>query len=291
MTNPTFALTLEQLTRLMEDSPLGVYIMRPDDIEDDRSMRLLYGNKSSEAHTGVPPSQLMGRRSEECFPSLRERGFIDMFFRVLRTGEPENYEDMYYADNQLAAAFAGCFLALPGGLLATWFENVTKRKQVEAEAARAAVLADAARELEDRLAVIERQRNLIEELSTPILHVWDDVIAVPLVGALDPRRVAHVTDTVLTEIAARRVRFALLDVTGIHQIDVETARHLLQIAGAVRLLGARALVTGIQPAVAQAFVSHGLDLGAIEAYQTLRDALRECLSRRPTPALSGFRPR
>lgn len=193
----------------------------------------------------------------------------------------EHYEDMYYADDKVAAAFAGHVRALPGGLLAIWFENITKRKQMEAEASKAAGLADVARDLEERLAVIERQRDLIEQLSTPILQVWDDVIAVPLVGALDPRRVARVMDTILTEIGARRARFALLDVTGIEQIDADTAAHLLQIAGAVQLLGARALVTGIQPAVAQAIVGHGLDLAAMETYRTLRDALRVCLSAEP----------
>jgi anti-anti-sigma regulatory factor len=281
MTTPNLALSLEQLIQLMEGSPLGIYVCRPDDIDDDRTMRHIFGNKTSEAHTGVPPSQIIGKLAEENFPSLRERGFIDMFFRVLRTGAPEHYEDMYYADDRVAAAFAGDVRALPGGLIAIWFENITKRKQVEAEAARAAGLADVARELEERLAVIQRQRDIIEQLSTPILHVWDDVIAVPLVGVLDARRVARVMDTVLTEIAARRARFALLDVTGIDQIDVGTAQHLLQIAGAVRLLGARALVTGIQPAVAQAIVGHGLDLAALEPYRTLRDALREVLSELP----------
>ena len=278
MTTPNLALSLEQLTHLMEDSPLGIYVCRPDDIDDDRTLRHVYANKTSEAHTGVPPSQLVGKLTEENFPSLRERGFIDMFFRVLRTGAPEHYEDTYYADEKIAAAFAGDARALPGGLIALWFENITKRKQVEAEAARAVGLADVARELEERLAIIERQRDIIEQLSTPILHVWDDVIAVPLVGVLDARRVAQVMDTVLREIAARRARFALLDVTGIDQIDVSTAQHLLQIVGAVRLLGARALVTGIQPAVAQAIVGHGLDLAALEAHRTLREALRECLS-------------
>lgn len=281
MSTPNPLLSLEQLTALMEHSPLGIYISRPDDIDDDRSLRIVHANKASEEHTGVPPSQLVGKRSEECFPSLRERGFIEMFFRVIRTGVPDSYEDVYYADSRVAAAFAGHVRPLPGNMIAIWFENVTKRKQVEADATRAAALVDATRELEERLALIERQRDLIEQLSTPILHIWDDVIAVPLVGALDTRRVAQVMDTVLTEIAARRVRFALLDVTGIDQIDEGTAQHLLQIAGAVQLLGARALVTGIQPAVAQAIVGLGLDLAAIETHRTLRDALRECLSGRP----------
>jgi PAS domain-containing protein len=131
MTTPNLALSLEQLTQLMEGSPLGIYVSRPDDIDDDRTMRLIYANKTSEAHTGVPPSQLVGKYSEEVFPSLRERGFIDMFFRVLRTGAPEHYEDMYYADEKIAAAFAGDVRPLPGGLIAIWFENITKRKQVE----------------------------------------------------------------------------------------------------------------------------------------------------------------
>lgn len=270
-------LTLEQLAAVMDDAPAGIYIVRLDDPEDDRTLRILYANKASLEHTGVPPSQIVGKRSEECFPALRERGFVDKFVRVLRTGVPEDYEDLYYADSLIAAAFAGHVRRVPGDLLVVWFENVTKRKQVEAEAARAQGLAEGALELEERLALIERQRDIIERLSTPILQIWDDVIALPVVGNLDTRRTAAIMEALLTEVVARRVRFALLDITGVDQVDTDTAQHLLQIVGAVRLLGARVLVTGIQPRVAQAIVSIGLDLATIETYSNLRDALRVCL--------------
>jgi anti-anti-sigma regulatory factor len=277
MATPDSVLTLEQLAALMDDAPAGIYIVRLDDPEDDRTLRVLYANKASMEHIGVPPSQVVGKLSEDCFPSLRERGFIDMFVRVLRTGVPDRYEDLYYEDTQLSAAFAGHVRKVPGDLAVVWFENVTKRKQLEAEAARAQGLAEGALELEERLAVIERQRDIIEQLSTPILQIWDDVIALPLVGNLDTRRTATIMDALLTEVAARRVRFALLDITGVDQVDTDTAQHLLRIVGAVRLLGARVLVTGIQPRVAQAIVSLGLDLATIETHSNLRDALRVCL--------------
>lgn len=131
--------------------------------------------------------------------------------------------------------------------------------------------------LEDRIALIERQRTLIERLSTPILRIWDGVIALPIIGAVDAERAAAMMDQLLAEVSARGVSFALLDLTGVEAIDTTTADQLLRIAGATRLLGAQAIITGIRPAVAQAMVALGVDLSAVETRSSLREGLRDCV--------------
>lgn len=283
-------LTPEQLAELVEGAPFGIYVYELEDPEDDRSLRLVYGNPASEQLTGVPVRDLVGRLIDECFPLLRAQGFPQRFARVIRTGEPERYESNYYSDERtLAAAYQGGVRPLGGRRVGTWFENVTQQRQaeqarvreLESEVSRraeaVAELSAARADLEERLALIEAQRDLIERLSSPILRVWDEVIAVPLVGAVDADRAAVIMEQVLDEIAARDVRFALLDLTGVEAIDTTTADQLARIAGAVRLLGAEAIITGIRPAVASAMVTLGIDLQAMETRRSLREGLRDCL--------------
>ena len=131
-------------------------------------------------------------------------------------------------------------------------------------------------ELRERFALTERQQSLIEELSTPLLEVWDGVLALPIVGVFDERRAAIATDALLRAVVEKGIRFALIDLTGVEHLDTSTAHHVTRIAQALGLLGARTIITGIRSAVARAIVELNLDLSSLETRRTLRDALREC---------------
>jgi rsbT co-antagonist protein RsbR len=128
----------------------------------------------------------------------------------------------------------------------------------------------AEREAHERLA-------LIESLSAPILHVWDGVLALPVLGSLSGQRAASLMERLLTEIQRTRSSWAILDVTGVDIIDTHTADHLLRVARAVELLGARCIITGIQPAVAQTMVALEANFAAIVTRATLRDGLKFCM--------------
>ncbi len=134
------------------------------------------------------------------------------------------------------------------------------------------------REVIEQREVIERQQQVIHELSTPIIEVWDGVITVPLIGALDDSRTDEVMIRLLQHLSRTRSRYAILDLTGADVVDTHTADSLLRIVRAVRLLGARAVVSGIQPAVAQTMVQLGAELGGLVTRATLREALRFCMS-------------
>ncbi|UQA62027.1 PAS domain-containing protein [Polyangium aurulentum] len=422
------AFSAEQLANVIAACPMGLMVVLMDSPDEPDAWRVGYLNRAAEVHSGVVPEENIGKLHKEVYPAARERGYVDMFARVARTGTGESYHDMFYDDGRLAGEFQGHVERISPRSVAVWFENITKRRQTEANAARADMLAQEAqqradllaqleaahkkaqesldtydliasaadealweidfetpgeplraqspckfsprfadllgyepgelpntvgtfnqvihpddraatteafvnmfrdpdsrmeieyraitkggeiryllgtacartdaqgrprkvagairditrqkqseKELRERLALIEQQRNLIEELSTPLLEVWDDVIALPIVGALDGRRAAITMQGLLNEIADKGVRFALVDLTGVEAIDAATAEHVVRIAQAVGLLGARAIITGIQPAVAQAIVELGLELSAIETRRNLRDGLRECL--------------
>ncbi|TKD01503.1 STAS domain-containing protein [Polyangium fumosum] len=128
-------------------------------------------------------------------------------------------------------------------------------------------------ELDTKLALIERQQEVIQNLETPIIQVWDHVITLPMVGVVDSHRAARVTEDLLAAVSRLQARFAILDLTGVDVVDTGTASHMLNILGAVRLLGAEGIITGIRPNVAQTMVSLGLDLSRVITLATLRDGL------------------
>ncbi|MBL9103363.1 MAG: PAS domain-containing protein [Myxococcales bacterium] len=134
-------------------------------------------------------------------------------------------------------------------------------------------------EMEERLALIERQQAVIRELSTPIIEVWDRVLCVPMVGLVDSVRADAIMEDLLQAVSGKRARFAVLDLTGIDALDTSTAGALVGLIRALRLLGAEGIVTGIHPSVAQTLVGLDVDLRAIPVFGNLRSALRHCISR------------
>lgn len=134
-------------------------------------------------------------------------------------------------------------------------------------------------ELQDKLDLIEQQRQAIEELSTPIIKIWDRVLVLPLIGALDTRRSQKLTESLLTEIATSQVKVTILDITGVPTVDSAVANHLLKTVASVRLLGAECVITGIRPEVAQTIVHLGVDLSEVETLSTLSEGLRLAFSR------------
>ncbi|WP_272423579.1 PAS domain-containing protein [Polyangium jinanense] len=140
----------------------------------------------------------------------------------------------------------------------------------------------AKKEIEAKLALIERQQEVIFNLETPVIQVWDHVLTLPMVGVVDSRRAARVTDDLLAAVSRTQARFAILDLTGVEVVDTATAGHMLNILSAVRLLGAEGIITGIRPTVAQTMVSLGLDLSRVRTLATLRDGLSFAIRRLPS---------
>ena len=117
------------------------------------------------------------------------------------------------------------------------------------------------------------------ELSTPVVRLWDGIIAVPLVGTLDSARTQLVMEKLLETLVATGADHAVLDITGVPTVDTEVAQHLLKTVNAARLLGAECTVSGIRPQVAQTIVSLGIEFGDIATKATLADALAHALGR------------
>lgn len=137
----------------------------------------------------------------------------------------------------------------------------------------------AEQELRERLSLIERQQQVIRQLSMPILQVWKGVLALPMIGVVDSVRTAEVMDSLLQAVVRTQARFALLDLTGVDAVDTKTASYLVELVRAIRLLGAEGIITGIRPSVAQTVVSLGLDLAEITTLSDLQAGLRHCIGR------------
>jgi rsbT co-antagonist protein RsbR len=135
------------------------------------------------------------------------------------------------------------------------------------------------RQLEDRLAMIEKQRIAIRELSTPIIEVWDRVICLPVIGVVDSARGAEMTERLLHAVTERRAKRVIVDVTGIDVMDTRTVDHFIRMARAVELLGADCVLTGLSPALAQTIVALGVEIRGIRTFQTLREAIRNFATR------------
>ena len=165
----------------------------------------------------------------------------------------------------------------PGGGAIGIMRDVTERRRLERDLAkRNAELAE--REQENR-ELIARLRVAVDELSTPVLEIWDDVLALPVVGIVDTQRSARMTERLLAEVVRTRSRSVIVDLTGVELIDTSTADRFLKLARSVQLLGARCLVTGIQPAVAQTLVELGVEFSALETHRNLKSALEASIRR------------
>jgi rsbT co-antagonist protein RsbR len=121
--------------------------------------------------------------------------------------------------------------------------------------------------------IIADQSNAMLELSTPVVRLWDGIIAVPLVGTLDSARTQLVMEKLLDTLVATGADHAVIDITGVPTVDTEVAQHLLKTVSAARLLGAECTISGIRPQVAQTIVSLGIEFGDIATKATLADAL------------------
>jgi rsbT co-antagonist protein RsbR len=127
---------------------------------------------------------------------------------------------------------------------------------------------------ETREDLIKRQQQDLLELSTPVIKLFEGVLAVPMIGTLDSSRTQVVMETLLQRIVETGSRLAIIDITGVPTVDTLVAQHLLKTVSAIRLMGAECIISGIRPQIAQTMVHLGIELQGIASKATLADALQ-----------------
>jgi len=127
--------------------------------------------------------------------------------------------------------------------------------------------------------IIARQQEEMLELSTPVVKLWDGIIALPMIGTLDSARTQVVMESLLHRIVEIGAEIAIIDITGVPTVDTLVAQHLLKTVTAIRLMGADCIISGIRPQIAQTIVHLGVELGGVTTKATLADALAIALQR------------
>lgn len=223
----------------------------------DRDMRYILVSRRHLDDFNLREEEVIGRSHYEVFPDIPEH-WKEIHQRCLAGATEGNDEEPFpRADGTIEW---GSWKISPwhtttgeiGGIV-LFSEVITKRKQ-----------------LEDQLRM---QAKTLLELSAPIVPISQGVLVLPLVGVLDSARAQQVMENLLNKVVERQARVAIIDVTGVPHIDTASANALLQVARAVRLLGAQVVLTGIRPEVSQAIVSLNIDLTGIVTRRDLQSGI------------------
>jgi len=126
---------------------------------------------------------------------------------------------------------------------------------------------------------VEQQRRTINELQTPVIQVWDGVLALPVVGSVDTARAQDMTEALLEKIVDTGSEIVILDITGVPVVDTAVAKHLLETVSAARLLGAEVLIVGLTSRTAMTLVHLGVDLGGVITRTTMAKGLQLAFAR------------
>lgn len=260
---------------LLDTNPNMVFVK-------DSKARFRLANKAYFDMFETASERVIGKTTHEILPSRNEAARLDAVDQeVLATGRMHNLTHPIFRPSGERRWVITTKLPLALGEERFVIGNcvdITERKEYEDMLQE--TIAELERQKHDiasQLEIIQRQQDLIQALSTPILQVAEGVLAVPLIGALDDARAANVTEKLLEEVTRTRARFALIDVTAVELMDAAMAGRFVRMISAIRLLGASGIVTGIQPAVARSLCDLGVDLGGVETKQNLRAALEACM--------------
>lgn len=253
----------ELLTAVIRHCPAVIFVK-------DTEGRLILCNTTYEVLVGAAPGGLVGKTDSDIFGREAGDQIRTNDLRVCESGAPKEVEELIPQSDGVHTYISVKFPLYDahGGLygLGGIATDITERRRAE----------DERNALQQK--IIEVQRAVLSELSTPIVPIVAGIIALPLIGGIDSDRARAITQALLEGITHHRAHTAILDVTGVRAVDGNVAAAILDTARAARLLGTRVLVTGIRPEVAQAMVMSDEGWGSMECHGTLGDAVALALS-------------
>lgn len=257
---------------LLDTIPAMVYLK-------DRQHRYLLGNRVFADAAGISVDEVEGKTDHDLFLPEEAEAYIADDEQVMATGEPHLgiEEKITEANGRVTwlMVYKAPFHDEQGrvtGMVGIAFD-VTARKEME-EALR--------RSQAEQQALIEQQAQLlatIRQLSTPVLPVAQDALVLPLIGDIDTARSQQIVETLLNSVQRYRAKWAIIDITGVPLVDTAVANHLIQATQGVALLGARTILVGVSPELAQTIVGLGVDLKGLISQSDLRSAIAFVLKR------------
>jgi anti-anti-sigma factor len=254
------------LSGVIEHAPSIIFVKSATD------WRYLLVNRACVESYGNAPEQVLGKRDEDLLPPEGVAALRAADEAALRAGKLVQLEEAVPDESGVRhfstvkfpiRGLSGEIVGICG--IAT---DITEQKRREAE------------QLALKEQIIAAQDEALRELSSPIVPIADGVLAMPLVGAIDERRAEQIMQTLLEGIGAQMTHTVILDITGVRTLDATAASALVSSARAAGLLGARVVLTGIQPHVARTLIELGVDLGGITTRSTLQSGIAFALSAR-----------
>ncbi len=248
----------EQRNRaLLEAMPDLMFLLSADgiflDYKTDSSGTLL-----------LPPEAFLGRRVTDVMPPPIAELVMEHIEQLRRTGAMQTFTYQIPLGDQWEEYEARMTFSNNDILILS--RNVTEQRRAERE--RAAMQEQ----------IIQSQQAMLRELSTPLLPIADGVVVMPLIGAIDTSRAQQIMETLLYGVAEYNAHVAIIDITGVKVVDTQVASALIRAAQAARMLGAKVVLTGISPEIAQTLVHIGAELRDMTTRATLQDGIRNALS-------------
>jgi anti-anti-sigma regulatory factor len=183
--------------------------------------------------------------------------WFEIYGKVALTGEPVRIVEAALAGKRIYDLYAFKVGRQDCRKVAVFAYDISERKKYEEK--------------------LKEQAKAIEELSTPVIQLWDGILALPLIGTIDSTRAKQIMENLLNEIVKTKSSQVVIDITGVPIVDTGVASRLMRTVEAARLLGAECILTGISPVIAQTLVTVGVNLGSIKTQGTLKNGLESAL--------------
>ncbi len=268
-----------QLSALQVDNTM--YLQALDAVSDmvlckGANSHIVYANKAFRVFYGMTPEAIQGLIDAPFAEPDNTQQYVKDDTEVFTTGRtltiPKEPVTRYDGEVHIFHTVKSPLRNATGAIIRTigisW--DITEREQAT----------EAIRKALEKEEIIRSQAAVLEEISTPLIPINDEVLIMPLVGSVDSLRVHKVLESLLTGVADTRARIVILDITGVTVVDTQVANAFIQAAQAVSLLGAQVVLTGIRPEVAQTIIGLGVDLSSIVTRGTLRDGIAYALTRK-----------
>lgn len=247
-------------TKSSTGSPVEGFIRTVDTILETEDL-----SKRIDAGFGDPAVEVLGGRLNKLLAFLEERS-----------------EDYHSSTMELALGLAECFEVLSEARRGNLQARVSREaldSSNEVVSGMGKAINDTVADLQEQMDTIHHQQMAILQLSTPVLQIWDKVIALPIIGIVDTRRSADIMERLLESIIASKCKYVILDITGVDVVDTRTADHFIKVVKAAQMLGTTCMITGIRPAVAQTLVGIGVELTDVLTLGNMQEGLEECMRR------------
>jgi rsbT co-antagonist protein RsbR len=244
----------------------------------DRRHRWVAFNRAFCELMGRSAEAIHGRSDPDFFPPEQ----VEVFWRgddeIFASGVPFENEELFTRPDGTARTIwtrkypirdtSGQVIGLCASIT-----DITEIKRREAE------VEQLENEVKEQMTIIEAQRTMLDELSVPVIQVWDGILLLPLIGAIESRRAARIMESLLESIGHASAQIMIIDITGVPVVDTSVASHLVRSVQAAQLLGCESILVGISPEIAQTLVGLGVDFSRMTTRATLQNGLEYGLKR------------